>query len=423
MAPKARSNTPKTTELNKKFWQNFAKNIWEKKELVARNVNSELLQMGDAEIFDLLVLYSDRCRQINDPEGFKFFIEGFKVDPEEVLQVLPEKSDKTLLGYHQRMSKLFPDYCLVCDELLKVNLKKQHLLTDFTDQLYQHVGFPNRFSEMGLYLGNYRKTPFGVHVDSCGVFSFPVAGVKRFRLWSPEFVKKNPALDRAFTYEKYKKSSTLLEARPGDMTYWPSSAWHIAESDGSFSATWSLGVWVDHTHQDMFAEALQTLLIAKNKKSGLAPTTHFKELHAPNGNVSVLPNAYVQSIETLKNISVKELEDTFLTAWMTHISSQGLKSQASSEVKISSRSIIRLRYEKAPVLWRHSLTRPQDLEFSFGGVLVKAPEAKGLLKLIKDLNAGEICKVSDYISAKDKPWLKVLQSLANAGAFKSEFQD
>ncbi|MGZ3791989.1 MAG: JmjC domain-containing protein, partial [Bdellovibrio sp.] len=157
-----------TTILDQNFWRNFAKNIWEKKPLLLKNVKSGLLEMGDTEIFNLLVLYSDRCRKLKNPEGFKFYIHGYKAEAEDVLQVLPVKKDKSLLGYHARMKALFSDYCLVCDELLKVNLKKQHLLTEFTDELYRHVGFPNRFSEMGLYLGNYRKTPFGVHVDSCG---------------------------------------------------------------------------------------------------------------------------------------------------------------------------------------------------------------------------------------------------------------
>ena len=331
------------TLLDQKFWRDFAKNIWEKKPLVLKNVQTGLLEMGDAEIFDLLVLYSDRCRKLNNPEGFKFYIDGFKADAEDVLQVLPEKSDKSLQGYHKRMKALFPDYCLVCDELLQVNLKKQHLLTEFTDQLYSHVGFPNRFSEMGLYLGNYRKTPFGVHVDSCGVFSFPVAGVKRFRIWKPEYVKKNPALDRAFKYDKHKQDSLLLEAVPGDMTYWPSSAWHIAESDGSFSATWSLGVWVDQPHKDVFCDALKDLLNEKLGEAGTSVTTKFKKLHNSDGKVSALPDIYNDSIKSLMSLSALELQETFLKSWMKHISLQGFKTVPQASIKITAKSRIKLR--------------------------------------------------------------------------------
>ena len=418
MTKKSASLAAKPVFLDQKFWDNFAKNIWEKKPLVLKNVKSGLLELGNVEIFDLLVLYANQCRKLNDPTGFKFYIDGFKADAEDVLQVLPEKSDKSLLGYHARMKALFPDYCLVCDELLQVNLKKQHLLAEFTDELYRHVGFPNRFSEMGLYLGNYRKTPFGVHVDSCGVFSFPVVGTKRFRIWTSEYAKKNPALDRAFKYDKYKKDSLLLEVGPGDMTYWPSSAWHIAESDGSFSATWSLGVWVDHPHKEMVAQAFNSLLEQKLGPTGKTVTTPFKSLHSKAGEVTELPEAYKTSIQALQSLTAKELQETFLKSWMTHISLQGFKTIPHIAVKLSAKSRIQLRSDKSMILWQQGLTSKDRFFFSFGGALVESTKASGFLKLVKALNAGETCLISDFIKgATAKKDLSSLQALANAGAF------
>jgi hypothetical protein len=410
--------TQKPTFLDQKFWRRFATHIWEKKPLVLRNVKSELLEMGDSAIFDLLVLYSNRCRKLKNPEGFKFYIDGIKTYQEDVLQFLPVKKDKSLLGYHARMNALFSDYCLVCDELLKVNLEKQARLTDFTDELYRHVGFPNRFSEMGLYLGNYRKTPFGVHVDNCGVFSFPVAGRKKFRLWTRAFVKKNPPLNRTFQYSKYKKDSQLLEVGPGDMTYWPSSAWHIAESDGAFSATWSLGVWVDQPHKEIFSQGLKGILDKKMSSSGLSTTTSFKTLHEVSGEVHQLPDSYLKSIELLQSLSTLELEESFLKTWMVHISQQGFKSIPQINFKLGLKSRIHLRSDRAPILWQQGLTTKTKIFFSFAGVLVESTKASGLLKLVKAVNAGEICLVSDYLKEAVKTQdLKSLQTLAEAGAF------
>lgn len=407
----------KAVQLDQKFWKDFAKNIWEKQALSLKNVKSGLLEMTAAEIFDLLVLYSDRCRKQNDPEGFKFYIDGFKAGPEDVLQVLPEKKDKSLLGYHKRMQPEFSDYCLVCDELLQVNLKKQHLLTDFTDELYRHVGFPNRFSEMGLYLGNYRQTPFGVHVDSCGVFSFPVVGTKNFRLWPAGYGEKHPALDRAFKYDKYKKDSTVIKATSGDMVYWPSSAWHIAESDGSFSATWSLGVWVDQSHKNMLNEPINDLLSTKLGPQAKLATTAFKQLHSGNGEVAELPPAYQESLSTLQTLTIDELQEVFLKSWMKHISLQGFKTLPGLNLKISNKSKIKLRSERSLILWQQSLTKKNTSYFSFGGVLVKSSKSTDLLKLVKALNAGKTCLVSDFLKGTTaKEDLKNLQTLAHAGA-------
>ncbi len=423
MAKKNVSRSPKSTLskavfLDQKFWSNFAKNTWEQKPLILKNVKSGLLEMGDAAIFDLLVLYSNRCRKLKNPEGFKFYISGLKAYDEDVLQVLPVKKDKNLLGYHARMKAMFSDYCLVCDELLKSNLENQALLTDFTDELYRHVGFPNRFSEMGLYLGNYRKTPFGVHVDRCGVFSFPVAGVKIFRLWTSEFVKSNPKLDRAFEYSKYKKASRLIEASPGDLTYWPSSAWHIAESDGSFSATWSLGVWVDKSHGEMVSESLKGLLDEKLGAPGSSAMTPFKNLHEDSGEISQLPEAYVQSIEVLQSLSLSELKETFLKSWMVQISLQGFKSIPQVDFTVGFKSKIELRSDRAPVLWQLGVANKTKIFFSFGGVLVERTQVGGLLNLVKALNAGKSCLVSEYLKGATKDFdLKAVQTLADAGAF------
>lgn len=418
MSEKSLSNRRKPVLLDKKFWQSFATTYWEKKPLVLKNVKSDLLEMSDVEIFDLLVLYSDRCRKLNNPEGFKFYIDGFKADTDDVLQVLPEKEDRSLLGYHQRMNALFSDYCLVCDELLSVNLKKQHLLTDFTDELYRHVGFPNRFSEMGLYLGNYRKTPFGVHVDSCGVFSFPVFGKKKFRLWTSAFAKKNPGLNRTFKYDKFKKSSQLLEVGPGDMTYWPSSAWHIAESDGSFSATWSLGVWVDQPLKNLVSQSLNELFHNKLGSFGAMPTTPFKSLHSTTGEVTDLPDAYLQSIHLLKSITTLELKDALLKYWMQHTSLQGFKTLPQVQIKLSIKSHIKLRNKKAMILWQNSLTSQKNIYFSFGGVLAEGSKSSGLLKIVTALNTGQTCLVSDFIKGtKQTKDLSILQTLAEAGAF------
>ncbi len=401
--------------LDAKFWSGFAQNFWEKKPLAVKNVQSGLREVTAAEIFELLVLFANRCRKLKDPEGFKLYIDSFRADADTTLQLLPGKKDKSLTGYHERMEKHFSDYCLVCDELLKVNLKSLHLLTDFTDQLYRHVGFPNRFAEIGLYLGNYRKTPFGVHVDSCGVFSFPVLGKKRFRLWSPEFAAKNPALDRASKYEKFKKRSQVIDAEAGDMTYWPSSAWHIAESDGSFSATWSLGIWVDRPHVDLLMAPLKSVLAKKIGPASEAVATEFECLHGVTGEVTELPQAFSHSIELLQSLNAQELHETFLKFWMQHISLQGFKNIPSEEFKLSMKSRIRLRSPGALVLWQQGSEKSY---FSFAGALAEGARGGSLLRLIRAINNGQTCHVDAYLKGKSgNTDLLALQTLAKGGAF------
>ncbi|MBL7688670.1 MAG: RNA methylase, partial [Bdellovibrionaceae bacterium] len=155
--------------LDQKFWTQFAQKTWEKKTLILKDVDSSLRLIDAVQIFNLLVRFSDRCRKTKKLDGLKLYLDGERQYSDEILHLLPKKRDGSLEGYHNRMNEMFADYCLVCDELLQLDLEAWRELLTFTNSLHRYVGLPNRFSEVGLYLGNYKKTPFGVHVDNCGV--------------------------------------------------------------------------------------------------------------------------------------------------------------------------------------------------------------------------------------------------------------
>lgn len=403
---------------NPKFWQKFTKSNWEKKALLAKDFSSPLRHIDEQQVFLMLVEYSNHCRKIKNPSGFKLFVDGQRQNEAEILQVLPEKRDGNLLNYHSRMEQIFSDYCLVCDELLQVSKKNWQYLSAFTENLFSHVGFPNRFVEMGLYLGNYRQTPFGVHVDGCGVFSFPVVGQKTFRLWRPAFVKKNPVLERADNYEKFKKYSKTLVAKPGDMAYWPASAWHIAESKGDFSATWSLGLWLDRTHLEVTESALRSLL--KNRLAGTAENTT-KTLLGPDrdGNVNRLPKDYLVSISRMRALTTNELYDACLRDWLPLQSKHGFKNTPFSGPgpKVTSRSLLQI-CESQQILWTDLKSQKKTI-YAFHGKIFETSRSPQLKALVKNLNRNQICLVTDYLKGNlKKQDLKIVKGLAEAGAFR-----
>lgn len=402
----------KPVALDADFWKRFSRTIWERKSVTFKNVASPLFEMDESEIFNLLVLFSDRCRKLKNADGVKLYVSGHRQFESEALRLLPKKSDKTLRGYDERMNKLFNDYCLVCDELLQVNHAKQDLLSQFTEGLYAEVGLPNRFAEMGLYLGNYRKTPFGIHVDGCGVFSFPVVGTKNFRLWKPTYIAKNPKLIHASNYAKHKEQSQILTAKPGEMTYWPSSAWHIAESNGNFSATWSLGVWVDQKHGDTISRVMTDLLVSQLGAEATAGLTLFDELNDRSGEVRRLPNIYQNSLQVLKRLSSGEMQTAFLKAWLAHSSKQGLKSVPHSALLITPKTQIRLANPRRPLRWIFSKNESK-FYYAFDGQISAGTASKSLLKIIKTVNSGN----SASLKGLSKADLKIVQAFALSGAF------
>ncbi len=402
--------------LDSKFWSRFAKTYWEQKPLVIKNIKSSLLELNEAEVFKLLVLAADQSRKDKTPLGFKFFVDGIRSSDVEVMHVLPKKSDRNLLRYNERMERVYQDYCLDCDELLQVNQDKQHLLTQFTRTLYTHVGFTNRFAEMGLYLGNYRTTPFGVHVDRCGVFSFPVIGVKNFRAWTSDYVSQHPDLEQSFQYSKHKKKSVLLEAKPGDMAYWPSSVWHIAESNGSFSATWSLGIWVDRTTREEVSDLIMNAVAAKLGSALDSPSVKVRDLNQNDGQVIHLPQIFEKAISAVNELSSKELRTSFTHAWLKKLSASGMKTppRQTGGFKLGER--LTLRHLDSPIFW--TVKSNDNFLFSFVGSEPMSSKSERLLKLIKDLNLGQTCTVKNYLSTSTRTQdIKVLNFLGQLGAF------
>lgn len=409
---------------SRSYWKSFAKTHWEKKPLVEKNFASSVRNIDENQVFQMLVALSDQCRKRRSSDGFKFYINGELQYDFDTIQILPRKKDRSLQNYHAQMAKMFPDYCLVCDELLQASEEHWQSLTELTRDLFDAVGFPNRFAELGLYLGNYRKTPFGVHVDGCGVFSFPVVGQKKFRLWTSAYAKMHPDLVHAFDYAPFKKHSQVLTVGPGDMSYWPSSAWHIAESDGSFSATWSLGVWLDRPHRESLETALAPLL--ESKVGARGKKTMLKRTPAlPSGQIAQLPAIYEASLSALATISKEEIHDALLKQWLEQSSLEGFKtpprviSRSGSKTgaeKITLGSQIRIRPSRQ-ILWAHLSAEPKTL-FAFQGTVWAFRCSKEFLKLIEALNTEAVCRVGDYLkTTTGKRDLVHLQKLAMSGAF------
>lgn len=305
--------------------QDFCRKQWQKKATVVQ-APAQLASISANTIFSLLVCYCDQARATDSVHGLKFYVSGIRLEPFEVLENLPLRADKNFAGYHRRMSRRFNDYGLVCDELYSVMNGKfisiQKKIHSFADELYAEVGIPNRFVEVGLYLGNYQKTPFGVHVDPCGVLSLPVVGKKTFRIWPQAIVDKYPELKESFSYDEFKSQSSRLVVKPGEMGYWPSTDWHIAEGEGSFSATWSLGVWVDLPTSDAALQAiipvltrkLHTRLQSRGERTSLKYTAE-------------LPDELEMAAAAISKLSRKEIRKALARWWKLHLRSKAFKSE------------------------------------------------------------------------------------------------
>ena len=153
-------------------------------------------------------------------------------------------------GYCARIEKRLHgrEYVLVASGL-QVNFELWTALSRFLRGLFAITGIPPYTVEADSFLGNYHSTVFGIHRDKVGVLMSVVEGYKRMRFWLPDELTPADATRRRHRYGSLLPRALTIEARPGDLVYWPANFWHVAEPAGpSLSLHVGLG-----THGGTFA--------------------------------------------------------------------------------------------------------------------------------------------------------------------------
>ncbi|MBD2533808.1 hypothetical protein H6G97_31340 [Nostoc flagelliforme FACHB-838] len=221
------------TSLSQQFWSKFALNNWEKDNLAIKHSFISPPVASD-ELFKIVVNDFNTADDVHDRTRFYIGEKLQELDKSDIR--LPQKEDASFASYNQRISTMLngQEYALVIDAI-KVNDVLWDWTYDFLQSLYKSLGYISYGHFYSIFYGNYQVTPFGVHFHfnpAESAFYFPINGGKSMRTWTPEFVNKHPKLKGAKNYQDFLESSTLLQAEPGGMIYWPSDRWHVGDSRG-----------------------------------------------------------------------------------------------------------------------------------------------------------------------------------------------
>jgi 50S ribosomal protein L16 3-hydroxylase len=243
--------------LSPEFWAQFAERHWEKKPLVLKKPFSAQL-VASKEVFQTLVNPGSREQE---DWGFRFYIER-ALQEAEVAKHLPAPIDGSLSGYAERVSFELKgrQFALVVDHYHKHDVQTWLRLRDFLRGLYGVVGVPVPLSVGAVFVSNNERSPFGIHKDGHSAFTFVVEGGKRILAWPDEVFRNRPDVWGSLDYARFRKEAIILEGKPGDLIYWPSSYWHVAESIGGFSVTLAVPVFPQfNAGSDVFSHVTKTI--------------------------------------------------------------------------------------------------------------------------------------------------------------------
>lgn len=233
------------------FCGDFIDNYWERDPCVFQNPGSS--PIGDlAELFAAVIGKqefgaSDRFWVTNQqtPRAISDFRQ---LDHSLAKNFGVRASDKTLENFFARMAG--KSFGINIHDLGQgdeaIDARLQALATAF-----QTVGLPPKPQinvwRTDTFFGNYRATPFGIHIDPASVFAFSLLGHRTYYSWDKAYFSHDhpdlykPDLELV---EKHIEHAQVFHLSPGEVFYWPSNRWHVATSNGEPSAVVQLSAYL-----------------------------------------------------------------------------------------------------------------------------------------------------------------------------------
>lgn len=248
------------------FWRGFVAEYWEKRPTVIKNAFGGPITTPQ-ELLRGVQEATARFHLLDSGVRLRLY-HGTGCHHGEPGSQLPAAEDKTLRDYVARLrSQLGGRECLlVINTLQRYAPELWRRFLELLSGLYPHTGLPADMADLDIFIGQYRRTPFGVHKDTASNFTFVIEGEKNMRVWPDEafpdremYWEDSSHVQQAHV-ERMRDSSLLLRGEPGDVIYWPSSYWHVAESEDACSVTLNLALYLQAKPSALLLQAATMLL-------------------------------------------------------------------------------------------------------------------------------------------------------------------
>ena len=296
------------------FWEEYIATTWNQRaRLIERMFNRNV---ADADrVFRIMQAAADHYRAGGNPNMSLYKNRGMIMADREPF--LPAADDVSFESYCRRIDAKGMDEftfmlfsCQLYDEELWAWGRR------FLQGLYDRVGIPADHVDLDLFVGNYRRTGFGIHTDAAANFSFPIYGHKVMALWRGNTFAARP---RTTEYSPFEKNRVILEADPGDMMFWTPEYWHvgIAEEPG-WSATLNLALYIKRDPLSTVNKAFSLDKKAARRKQATDPPEVFA------ANATGVPAEITEELRVLREmVNDQSLEDTLSEWWVRKLSSGG----------------------------------------------------------------------------------------------------
>lgn len=348
----------------------------------------ECLQVTSDDIFAALVRGSEQFRRGDGEVPFRFYVEQ-ALQQADVRAWLPTARDASIARYVARVTRQLGGlrFCLVLNHFQVFDAALWLRLRELLSGLRDRVGVAPGSIDAAAFVGTYRCTPFGVHRDLADSLAVVIAGRKRFRFWPATRFAADGPMENSARYARVRTSATTLLASAGDLVYWPSSIWHVAESTRPYSVSLSIPVLLPHGGRaDVYGDLLQRLHDSLRKADGGRAVTsvrgHGARRVAHTGSI-------VASVrDTLLHTAREQgLADRLRAAWLRAVTGSGfLAVPGPAAVRALGRGWVLRGDPRYPIVWLRS--GRGTLLCGANGHAFEIAAAPGHVALIQQLNRG-----------------------------------
>jgi ribosomal protein L16 Arg81 hydroxylase len=376
------------------FWQVFARQYWEKKPLARDNVFSDS-PINKLELFKAVKRSCDLSKDRNGVQ-LRLFVDGEARDLYRAYKLLPKDTDSSFESYHDRLEAELKGkkYSLIINYLEAHSFPLWAWSRGFLRGLYDQVGMNTLGVYYALFMGNYKKTPFGVHHDPESVFHLPIIGTKRMRTWSSSYVVDNPRLKMSTQYQDHIKESTLLQASPGGIVYWPSDLWHIGEYSGELSVSLALSL---NCFKNLVKPLLAQILDQYHANSNTNNVTIEFRSEALQESVQRLPEIMVEAGEF---INKRSSNDYLRHMWLKTVTGYNfVYVPVPVELPPLHLEDYIIGSSEYPILIMQ--LEENQLAVSANGHILNFPDTTAMRALINEINKGIELRISDLSNANN----------------------
>jgi len=236
------------------FWTHFFENYWDKRPILIKQPFASTIGSWD-EVLAGLRNAREHFRSSNPGTQTRLYTEdGFSPDKTELKNYLPNSNNLSVDDFFEITSqKLWGQrFAIILNNFQVSSEPLWYRTRAFMAPIIKR--YPILSSDAVLFIGNYEKTPLGIHSDELSVFLFVIKGRKKIYLWPEDYFRDQFDERRDLDFELLRKDAISLEGEVGDLLFWPNSYWHVGESVGGSSISLSLGLTPLHPDEEIWAD-------------------------------------------------------------------------------------------------------------------------------------------------------------------------